>query len=119
MIWAVLILIAGIIGAAVSTWQHLGRTARARSWATVWNRGGVGEDFVLIHLPCISALAISGSTAFALVPEKSAAWMIFGCLFLLACVVYPLLMLVPTPPFIKPKWYRKSDPKQKRAAAKN
>ena len=118
MIWAVLILIAGIIGAAVSIWQHLGLSARARSWASVWNRGGVGEDYVLIHLPCISALAITGSTAFALVPEHSAAWTIVGGLFLLTCVVYPLLVIVPTPPFIKPKWYRKAHPKKKRTARK-
>ncbi|MGH3350236.1 MAG: hypothetical protein ACRDPS_06170 [Nocardioides sp.] len=118
MIWAVLILTAGIIGAAVSIWQHLGLSARARSWANAWSRGGVGEDYVLIHLPCISALAITGSTAFVLVPERSTAWVLLGGLFLLTCLVYPLLILVPTPAFIKPKWYREAYPKKKKRSAR-
>ncbi|OIJ24784.1 hypothetical protein [Nocardioides luteus] len=117
MIWAALILAAGVIGAGVSIWQHLGLSPRARSWANAWNRGGVGEDVVLIHLPCISALAVTGSTAFGLVPEHTAAWTIVGGLFLLTCIVYPLLVILPTPPFIKPTWYRESRPK-KRAAGK-
>lgn len=118
MIWAVLILIAGILGAGFSTWQHLGRSWRARSWANVWNRGGAGEDYVLIHLPCISAMAITGSTALGLTPEGSAVWTVFGGLFLLTCFIYALLVILPTPPFIKPKWYRESDPKKPRARKK-
>lgn len=116
MIWALLILVAGLAGAGFSTWQHLGRSARARSWANVWNRGGVGEDYVLIHLPCISALAITGSVAFGLLPEGSAAWGIVGALFLLTCPIYLLLIVIPTPAFIKPRWYREMTAKDRRRA---
>ncbi|MGH3350803.1 MAG: hypothetical protein ACRDPS_09080 [Nocardioides sp.] len=105
LLLGIALLLVGLGLAAWTTWRHLGRTPRSRSWATGPAAGGAGEVYVLIHQPFGAAFAIELGLAM-LVPRDSGAFAFVALLFFPIAVAYVAFMILPTPPFLKPRWYR-------------
>lgn len=60
---------------------------------------------MLIHQPFGAAFAIELGLAM-LVPRESGAFVLVALMFFPIVVAYVAFMILPTPPFLKPRWYR-------------
>ncbi|WP_435744545.1 hypothetical protein [Nocardioides sp. SYSU DS0663] len=102
----VTMLVVGVLLAAWTTRQHLGRSRRARAWGRAGARSVAERTNLVVH-PLLAALLILAGLGNDQV-EPAGAGAIFWagvalCLLLLgAYIILPL----PIPDAVKPRWYR-------------
>jgi hypothetical protein len=115
----VLMLLAGLALAAWNTWQHLGRSPAARSWAEAV-QGELKVRSVLVVRPLIAAVLVLGALATMTSSSTSssvsstdgssasAVTAVLGVLVLLALVAALAWMVLPlpVPRWAQPRWFR-------------
>ncbi|MEP9363998.1 hypothetical protein ABLE68_13600 [Nocardioides sp. CN2-186] len=104
----VLMLVGGLALAAWNTWQHLGRSPAARSWARSV-KGSWGVRSVLVVRPLIAVVLVLGAVT-GWMSADSGAYVVLGLAIgvslvaLLAFLVLPL----PVPRFAQPSWFQRT-----------
>lgn len=98
-------MIGGLGTGVYTTWRHRGATPRARTWANRIVPGGFSEGIVLIHQPFAAVIAVSLGVGLML-PSGSPFLALVGLIMFPAMIAYLALLLLPTPKFLKPNWYR-------------
>jgi hypothetical protein len=104
----VFMLLLGCALAAWCVWHHLGRSRRARSWASS-PRADLARH-VLVAWPLVSVALLLG--ALLGLTEGADAVRTTVSLLLLACVLMALawfLLPLPVPGWLRPRWYAGAD----------
>lgn len=96
----------GLALAAWNTWQRLGRSAAARSWARDTHRDFAQRN-VLVTWPLMAATLLLGGVLGA-VDAGGGATLLPGLLLLLSLALWLAFAVLPlpVPRFVQPRWYR-------------
>lgn len=97
----------GVALGAWNTWQRLGRSSRARAWSRDPSPGTARNVLVrwpLLALACVAS-ALVGLDAGSAATGAGVVVMLGALLVALAYVLLPL----PVPEAVKPRWYRDLD----------
>ena len=101
-----LVLLAGVALAAWNTWQHLGRSEAARSWADSV-QGGLKVRSVLVIRPMLVivlvAAALVGPTSDA---DGTRLWVSGPMVLALLVAVGYMVLPLPVPAWAQPRWFR-------------
>lgn len=100
----------GLLIAGVNTWQRMGRTRRARAWASAHDTWETQRG-VLVMWPLVAIALIAGGFT-VLLSGSVGATAVPVVVFLLSMVLWFGYLLLPlrVPTFVKPRWYRLQQP---------
>jgi hypothetical protein len=102
----VLIIAGGLVVAGINTWQRLGRSSRARAWSRGMRKGETRRD-VLVQWPLIAIALVAGGLA-GLLRDSVGATVVPALVFLVSLVLWfaYLMLPLPVPRVVQPRWYR-------------